>query len=274
MTINPFRAEMFTIRIGFPGKQYKICKLMFDKDGSVYIAFPYFKNSKGLVSVCTHYSGKTTVNLGDGGKVTSHLVKFAHHESGITHFSQAGKVNTNVRKKAEPLESANGHFATIQLQGLSGFIYNEHESTDGKISNKDQILTVRDEDANDQKAYKLLFHHYTFANLMPNLRGAVVGPIVAMHQENGDSQPTWMLSPPLSYEHHARVVLLSCKEIPLMSHEPDPFITFIGGFDPKEIRGDQPAQFLSLMYPCSDFEGLKATIGCIDQEIHDASISF
>lgn len=271
-TIAPYRAWRFTFRIGFPGKQYKICTFVFNKDGSILITFPYFRNSSGLVSVCTHHPGTTTLNLGETGKVTSHIVKFMHHERGEAHFSLTDKVKNDIHKNSTPLKDLNGHFATLQFQGLSGFNYQEHATTEAVINQKNQILTIRDDEAKDNKAYKLLFYHYNLEKLYPHLRGPVAGPLLNMQLEDGGTQLNWMLSPPLGTAFEERIILLSCKEIPLMSPDPEPFVTLIGGFD-HHHSPDQPTQFLSMLYPCSNFEKLRDKIGCIDIEKEQTVVS-
>lgn len=63
----------------------------------------------------------STLDLRDGGKVTSHLVKYAHHPDGEAHFSQTGKVLTQVRRRAMPLDGIEGHCFHDSGTGARGF---------------------------------------------------------------------------------------------------------------------------------------------------------
>ena len=121
-----FLTERFIVVIKTAQSRNKVMQIMFSKkDGSVFINFPYYKFSQGLVSLVT-FSGNiklpTSLNLVPGGKVTSHLVKYSHHPDGRAHFSQDGRVRTKVKKKAIALFKAEGHIFTAQLQGMNDFV--------------------------------------------------------------------------------------------------------------------------------------------------------
>jgi hypothetical protein len=59
------------------------------------------------------------VSLEDGGKVTSHLVKYSHHADGRAHFSQTGKIITAIRRQLVALERQHGHIFSLLIQGLN-----------------------------------------------------------------------------------------------------------------------------------------------------------
>jgi hypothetical protein len=72
--------------------------VFFGKDGDLFVTFPYFRHREGILSICrlqANGENQTTVNLEQGGKVTSHRVKYSHHLSGRAHFSPAVPPYTN-----------------------------------------------------------------------------------------------------------------------------------------------------------------------------------
>jgi hypothetical protein len=116
--IRAARAKRFTVQVrqARTEEAHQIAKIFFSgRDGSLYVDFPYFEHRDGLVCRATLTPGATEVSLVEGGKVTSHRVKYAHHRDGEAHFSQTGKVLTQVRKPSVPLNRYSGHIFTIQL---------------------------------------------------------------------------------------------------------------------------------------------------------------
>lgn len=102
-------SERYLITIEIEDRRYKVMKIIFGgKDGSLYVSFPYFKYSQGIVSIGTVSEGTQTtqVKLETAGKVTSHLVKYARHPDGRAHFSQDGKILTKITKQSVPLAEA------------------------------------------------------------------------------------------------------------------------------------------------------------------------
>src|SRR5712691_4530164 len=95
------RSERFVISIECGERRHKVFQCQFAKrDGSVFISFPYFRHSEGLVSLASWPAGEVSsvVSLELGGRVSSHLVKYSHHPDGRAHFSQDGKVLTVIKK--------------------------------------------------------------------------------------------------------------------------------------------------------------------------------
>lgn len=66
-------------------------------------------------------------------------------------------------------------------------------------------------------------------------------------------------------EHAEHVLLVTCELIPALNSEPHALV-FYGGFDAREVMDDttREAGFLGFIYPATDAETLKATIGTVD----------
>ena len=94
------------------------------KDGTLYVHFPYYAHSQGIASLVTWIPDNpppANLSLIEGGKVTSHLVKYSHHPDGRAHFSQDGKVYTSIKKQSLPINMIDGHVFSVQIQGLSSY---------------------------------------------------------------------------------------------------------------------------------------------------------
>ena len=96
--IEPYRAERYVIATR-KKKPNKLFQIIFGKHGSVFVNFPYFENSKGMVSLVKYPSNTRDpidLSLVDGGKVTSHLVKYSHPPDGEgAFFSRRKGANSN-----------------------------------------------------------------------------------------------------------------------------------------------------------------------------------
>jgi len=123
------RSELFTVSVKNQNETHKIFQILFhngsnSKNTHILVNFPYFAESKGLLSKATFPANKTSVpslSLLRGGKVTSHLIKYSHPYDGKAHFSGDGKILSKIRNQSKSLNQSHGHLFTIQVQGLNGF---------------------------------------------------------------------------------------------------------------------------------------------------------
>jgi len=260
MTETPsYKTEKLTITISTSFGTYKILKLIFSKkDGSIFLTFPYFKNSKGIVGICSIPRGvnKTDVNLSNRGKVTSHLIKYSHHLDGNVLFSQDRRIFSRVKKKSKPLTSDAGHIFTIKLQSLNGF-----ETLNSVRPPKDQNLNFHF--SKQPEAVQLLGYWYTKSYINSNYEGKI-SPVMDIKNKNGEIHPGFLVSP-LNVNTDSVLIFIP-KAIPRLTEESGSHLTFIGGFDSSDIVKDlsKDTSFLGFMYPVSDYEILKKTIGSID----------
>ncbi len=92
-TVAAVRSEHVVCVVKASELRAKAFQIGFDKDGSLFIHFPYFQHRTGILSsseIPATGGRKADVNLEHGGKVTSHRVKYSHHPDGRAHFSQDG----------------------------------------------------------------------------------------------------------------------------------------------------------------------------------------
>ena len=99
-------SSKITVTLKHKGTRRKLFQVLFAKDGSVFVNFPYFRHRIGLLAAATipgDGKAETQVDLKIGGKVASHLVKYSHHPDGRAHFSQDGKIYTAIKRESIPL---------------------------------------------------------------------------------------------------------------------------------------------------------------------------
>lgn len=265
------QSERVVIAVKMLHYNSKVIQVLFGQsDGSLYVNFPYFKHSKGLISLVTLTSGTTyptNIDLTPGGKVTSHLVKYAHHPDGRVHFSQDGKVLSIVRKQSIPLAEAEGHLFTVQLQGLQGFQPVDVRKDFSAPTPRKTVVTFELKNTMlNYDTFKLLGHWYSMSKFTQNTVGSPSGPLLPVVKPDGQMIPGVVISAPPNYRFSDRVLLVTIENVPKLTEEEDTVLTFVGGFDPPSVILDLSVNtsFLSLSYPASDYSALKLRLGSAD----------
>lgn len=268
LALTCFRSERYVITIASASGRYKILQVVFgNKDGSIYVNFPYFVNHEGLVSL-VHFPGNiqlpTSLSLEPGGKVTSHLVKYSHHPTGRAHFSQDGKVLSEIRKESVPLNKAEGHIFTTMFQGLEYFEPADHVK-DAGYTKKRTTLNFSFEDT-EPEAIKIVGRWYRLTNLAKRIQGTVSGPAVPCETPDGKKYWAFLLGHPYDVENKDSVLMLTCEAVPKLDKDEESALTFIGGFDhPKTVNDTKvDTTFLAFSYPIQNHEELKHKLGSID----------
>jgi hypothetical protein len=271
--INCWRSKQTVIQVKVKTDVRNLLSLSFSKkDGSIFVSFPYFSHTSGVLSVVTLEKGEHTdvqVNLGQSGrgKCTSHLVKYAHHPDGEAHFSQAGKVFTHIRRRSVPLKSVRGHIFTAYAQGLHGFSAANRSKDLAGPSHRRVNLTF---DLGDQapgaiKIVARLYQASLFANMLVGAIPESMGPIIPLRDDNGSPMNGFCIGNPYDTADQTAVVI-TCLPIPRLNPTREMVMMFIGGFDPLEQAAtpDQPTSFLALQYPADNFDELRAMLGSVD----------
>lgn len=265
--LSRFQSERFIFTVQSGSVRHKICQILFGKsDGSIYVAFPYFDIKEGIASIGTFTPNlvSSNINLQTNGKVTSNPVKYAHHPDGEAHFSQDGRVKTLIRKKSVPLQEVEDHIFTIQVQGLSHFDL-DSTGADHLPRLKRTILNFDFKNINP-KAIKIVGRWYGWKELIQRAQGKFMGPKIHGQTPDGKFVPMFLIGPPRGWPIEKYFLSVSCEEIDIVDKEHDSQMLFIGGFDQpsrmKDLR--QPASFLCLSYPASNYEDLVKQIGSMD----------
>jgi len=102
---------------------HRVLKLMFGRDGSIYVTFPGLTVSEGIAAPVTVPPGEKYLNINMTAKQTGHVVKYSHHASGEALFSLTRKVRTEaeLRRNIAPLATFAGTLFVMQIQDMSAF---------------------------------------------------------------------------------------------------------------------------------------------------------
>jgi len=264
MNIKGLVSNKFTIRIILDGKIYKILKIIFsNRDGSIFITFPYFKESNGIVSILKLPANKMpplTLNLDtELGKVTSNLVKYSHHPDGHVLFSQDKRVYSYPKnKRALPLYINVGHLFTTQFQNIDFF----------KKDNRCNDVPVDLYFHRKPEALKIVGRWQKIPNYSYFDKEQIIKYTLNPQKIK---EPVIILKQPTNMPFHNHILLIHKYEIPKLNKKEEGVLTFIGGFDSKEVANDLSKDFycLGMSYPISNKDELAKIIGSIDYKDHE-----
>jgi hypothetical protein len=262
-----------TIRLG--ANTWRLCKIVFSKsDGSVFVTFPDFKHTTGIVSVVTFRAGarETTMDLKPEGKVASHLVKYSHHPDGTVLFSQDGLVLSTVRRKAVPLDDLDGHFFTIHAQGLGGFL--ERPYTDDQSPHPKRTRLSFDLPEGQPESIKIVGRMYSVSALAGMMSDGMIKPHLWLEDEGGRRQPSFVCTPPDGWPGSDRCLLVSFQALPRLDRGRESSLLFIGGFDRRAVALDirRSTTALAFSYPVEDPDALRSSIGTIDYHPRETAV--
>ncbi|MFA5014199.1 MAG: hypothetical protein WC549_01475 [Actinomycetota bacterium] len=252
-------------------KKYQIFQIILsERDGSIYITFPYYKHSKGLVSLTKFPKGGRNIeNLslienGSKGKVTSYRVKVSHHISGYANFSLTGKIFNIIRKKSIKLDKFSGHLFTVQFQGLEDF-------KERIMNKKNRHYIDYDIGSGEIEAFKIVGFWYSPEEIKKRLKDISYEILknnynsVRYKSEDGsEGKMDYIVS---NCERTKEYWLyIYCRGLKRIDYDSYSTLTFLGGFDPPEIANDltQDTYFISMIYPAENYKELKTKLGSID----------
>jgi len=265
-TIHIYDALRYVIGVRTISSSRKLFQIVFAKDGSLFVTFPYYQSGHGrvgLIHLNPTMTYPSSLIVGDNFPVTTHYVKYSHHPAGRAHFSLTGKVTSTVGKQAVPLYDANGHVFTVMLQGVDFF---------GEASPQDKgnpargIVTFPFESA-PVEGIKFLGMLYPERFLGQRVISVADTPWTKVVAPNGSVRPGILLNTPLVKDGQRYFLLLSAERMPTICAQREVFINLIGGFDPPDVALDHDKQTscLMLIYPSfADLEELVRTFGTID----------
>jgi hypothetical protein len=263
--LTALRSERIVLTVKRGQSRNKVVQIIFGRDGSLFVNFPYFRHRTGIVAAARiPGNGQKTseVNFQVGGKIASHLVKYAHHPDGRAHFSQDGKIRTAIKRQSIALDRQQGHIFSVLFQGLEAFDP-ANDVKDSGVSPKRTVLTFELPTSAQRDAMKIVGRWSLASALRFREPISSIGPIVPTQDPEGQVRNAFLLASP--NEHAEHVLLVTCEPIPALNSEPHALV-FYGGFDAREMMDDttREAGFLGFIYPAADAEALKATIGTVD----------
>ncbi|HEY2150293.1 MAG TPA: hypothetical protein VGH34_05765 [Vicinamibacterales bacterium] len=242
----------------------------FLKDDTVFVTFPYFRHRTGLLSSATipakraSQSTDTLVSLEEGGRVTSHLVKYSHHPNGLALFSQTGKIRSEVRRQSVALDRQEGHLFTVLINGLEAFKRAEGPKDEGQITPDRAVVDFQlPADSDPGGTLKLVGRWGDVSRLRFAEQVDTIGPVIPVGDPSGRRSMAAILANPADEARH--VLILTGDVMPPVGTDPE-MLMFIGGFDHREEMNDptREAGFLAFQYPVTDAADLRRKVGSID----------
>jgi hypothetical protein len=242
----------------------KAFQIGFDKDGSLFIHFPYFRHRTGILSsseIPATGKRKADVNIEHGGKVTSHHVKYSHHPDGRAHFSQDGKIFTAIKRQSIALDIQNGHMCTLYVQGLHALDVAKMAKDAEGISVNRSVINFQIEPT--AKAIKFVGRWLDISKLRVSAPNLTVGPRHMMIDRDGVGTDAILVASPHVNAKH--VLAITCVAIPSLGPDPEIFL-FHGAFDAPETMTDptKEAGFLAFLYPLSEAANVRERLGSVD----------
>ncbi len=264
--IDAIRCERIVCVVKASNLRAKAFQIVFGRDGSLFITFPYFRHRVGILSsssIPATGTRQSQVNLEKGGKVTSHRVKYSHRTDGQAHFSQTGKIITAVRRQSIALDKQHGHIFSLLIQGVHALDVADPVK-DAGISPK---RTVVDFQVDPSEAIKFVGRWFDLNKLRFNNPTPTIGSTLLTIHADGVQRNARLFAGPHANTRH--VLTITCEKIPKLGPEPEIFL-FYGGFDPSQIMTDlnKEAGFLAFRYPLSEADKMRERLGSVDYVPH------
>lgn len=256
------------IGLALPSGWIYVCQVIFHKDGSIFLQCPYFRESDGIASLVrlgADGATRRTVEFLEEGKVTSHLVKYAHHPNGRVHFSQDGKVRTEIRRDARfSLDGPIGRILEIDAnRPAEGF-----KALTTKRKGRPHLLFNY---SKEPEAIRLTFQWRRKKDVASWSRphGAPLGPKAELvHTVSGAKSAAFFLGQPVGLPFQNHLLVITCDSHRGFTGTDKPMLILRGGADSDEVKvpggAPEPSEFLAAMYPISDRTELEAAVGTID----------
>lgn len=268
INVRAYFAYKYVIAARTQTGRYKIFQIVLsEKDGSIYVTFPYFRSGGGTlgeVFLNSSITYPTNLIVGQNFAVTTHYVKYSHHPSGRAHFSLDGKVKTKVKKQSVPLSLATGHLFTFMVQGLDKF---ESMTTKDKGTKKRGVIEFPF-DSQATVALKFLCFIYSekeLASVIVKSDGS--SPYMTLIAPDGRMLFGILLATTYEHEGQKRFLMLGTERIEKINKDEEVFMSFSGGFDHPDIALDHSknTSFLMFFYPTSqNLSEIRSNPSCID----------
>lgn len=248
------------------------CQLIFSKsDGSLFVQFPYFRHSDGVATVVRLQPNGTApqmISFAQEGKVTSHLVKYAHHPDGRVHFSQDRKVRTEIKRQAKfPLNGPIGKL--FQLHAFfpaGGFL-----ALDDSTMRKGRPHLIFNFPKEIPQAIRITAEWRRKNDVAAWSRppATPLGPKARLQSRvTGGRGSAYFIGQPEGYPLQEHIIVIFCDLVEVPTGLDEPTIIFTGGADADEVAksGDAapPSEYLAAMYPIHGHDELERILGTID----------
>lgn len=240
-------AASSTVIAATPFGHFKLFKVTFGQDGSIYVPFPYLDTKRGVLSEADPETepDPKTLNLRRNGIVVEYDVKFSHHTSGWVHFSKTGEHALLPRRHSFPLNGPIGIVFDFHLYWLRGFA-----APDLKKAPRDLPLVLRF--PKHPTSIRVWGEWRRKRDILNNTEDPMmsVGPAAMVtRRTDGANMHFLFLGQPKGYPLQEHLLMISAEEIPHAEGADSPGAVFLGGWDDHEDKRPASPRMLVFMYP-------------------------
>jgi hypothetical protein len=232
---------------------YKVARITFGKDGSIYVQFPYCIEKSGWIGelpINADHEGPQTYSLTEHGEYVVTDVKFSHHRSGIAQFSKSGVELPDTRRQSFPLNGPIGHVFNLQVFQPHRFTVLEKPSPKAKY-----LALDFPDDRPASVSWRAEWRRKdSIVSAIEPLGDA--GPkSIIKHKVTGAENETFFVGQPPGYPLREHILLVTGGPSNPPIGQTSPGMAFLGGWDPHEISaaGEKPQLrgCLAFIYPAT-----------------------
>lgn len=264
--VKVLSAKRYVIGIRTPTSAEKLFQIVFAKDSSLFVTFPYYRAGAGRLGLVTLNPTMTypaNLNVGENFPATAHYVKYTHHPTGRAHFSLTGKTKSSIGKQAVPLTDADGHLFTVMIQGSSHF----DGVTPKDKGDKNRGVVIFPFDDRPVEGIKFLGMLYPEGTIKRAVHHQGESFWLKVFAPDGSMRIGLLLDTPVLRGKERYFLMLSAERMDTICAQQEVFISLLGGFDAPGTAFDhqESTSFLMFIYPSSaDIEELTRQFGTID----------
>jgi hypothetical protein len=249
-----FAYSDFVLLAVTPGVAYKIARITFGKDGSIYVQFPYCAEKQGWIGILPIDPDKddpTTYKLSEHGSFVATDVKFAHHTSGAVHFSKTGdSAIPPTRRVSWPLTGPLGHLFALQV--IEPERFNQLEKRD----NRAKYLGVQMSPGTTSISWHAEWRRKRDVEQNMEPARGIAGPTTKVRSRRmGEESEVIFLGQPEGFGARDHILMLTSGSPEVPKGFRGTGMTFLGGWDAHEVEksGDRPDVHgcLAFLYPAS-----------------------
>ena len=240
-------ARDFAVRAQTPHGTFKLFKIMFGPDGSIYVPFPYLTVKRGLlaeVDPSQEPDPKTISLRRPGSVVVDYDVKFSHHLSGCVQFSKSGGTDLLPRRWSFRLDGPIGNLFVFNAFRLDGFAKT--------TKTKPKEMTLNLSFPQHPTSVQVAAGWFGKAEIEENMlaKDGIIGPdVTVIERATGVTKRCLLIGQPRTSPLQDHVVMLSAREVQMASGMDGSGAVFWGGYDPHEGKAPETPRMLVFQYP-------------------------